>query len=73
MLNEKEKSERAAVRESGSLRDDMRHLAENRHNPFLKEGTVDVDMYIEFMNTYNEFINHMPKPFKPMNDRIMKL
>jgi hypothetical protein len=37
MLSEKEKLEPAAVRGSGSLSDDMRHLAENRHNPFLMD------------------------------------
>jgi hypothetical protein len=73
MLGEKEKQEGAAIAESETLRDDMRHLAENRHNPFLKNGRVDVDRYIEFLNGYNEFINHAVRPFKPMTDRIMKL
>jgi len=73
MLSEKERQECSAVAGSGSLRDDMRHMAENRHNPFLKDGKVDVDRYIDFLNAYNEFINHMPKPFKPIIDRIMRL
>lgn len=73
MPSEAEKQRSDVVNEPGSLIDDMKHLAENRHNPFLKDGNVDIDMYIEFLNTYNEFINHMPKPFKPMNERIMKL
>jgi hypothetical protein len=55
------------------LREDMRYLAEHRHNPFLKDGHVDIDNYIEFLNTFNEFINHNPKPFKPMIDKVMKL
>ena len=73
MLSEKEKQEFAAIAESGSLRGDMRYLTENRHNPFLKDGKVDIDRYIDFLNAYNEFINHMPKPFKPMIGRMMKL
>ena len=73
MLSEKEKQEFTAIAESRSLRDDMRYLAENRHNPFLKDGKVDIDSYIDFLNAYNEFISHTPKPFKPMIDRIMKL
>jgi len=73
MTNEKENLECTVLRESGSLRDDMRHLAENRHNPFLKDGKVDIDRYVDFLNAYNEFINHMPKPFKPMKEKIMKL
>jgi len=27
----------------------------------------------EFVTQYNEFINHEPKPFKPMIDKVMKL
>ena len=73
MLSEQEKQEWTAMVESQSLRDDMRHLTENRHNPFLKEGEVDIDKYIDFLNVYNEFINHMPKPFKLIIDRIMRL
>jgi len=73
MLSEKEKQEWTVLAESTSLRDDMRRLSESRHNPFLKDGIVDIDKYIEFLNEYNEFINHTPKPFKPMIDRIMKL
>ncbi len=73
MLSKKEKQEWTVLSESMSLRDDMRHLSESRHNPFLKDGRVDIDKYIDFLNEYNEFINHTPKPFKPMIDRIMKL
>ena len=73
MLSEKEKQELTGIAESGSLRDDMRYLAEKKYNPFLKDGKVDIDRYIDFLNAYNEFINHTPKPFKPMIDRIMKL
>jgi hypothetical protein len=73
MLSEKEKQEWTVLAESTSLRDDMRRLSESRHNPFLKDGRVDIDKYIDFLNEYNEFINHTPKPFKPMIDRIMKL
>jgi len=73
MLSEKEKQEWTVLAESTSFRDDMRRLSESRHNPFLKDGRVDIDKYIDFLNEYNEFINHTPKPFKPMIDRIMKL
>jgi hypothetical protein len=73
MLSEKEKQEFTAIAEPRSLKDDMRYLTENRHNPFLKDGKVDIDRYIDFLNAYNEFISHKPKPFKPMIDKIMKL
>ncbi len=73
VISEDEKREFLRLAKSSSLRRDMRHLSSNRHNPFIKDGKVDVDAYIEFVTQYNEFINHEPKPFKPMVDKIMKL
>lgn len=58
---------------SEALRRDMVTIASRRHNPFIKDGEVDVDAYIEFVTQFNEFINHEPKPFKPMIVREMKL
>jgi len=60
-------------KESDSLKKDMEFVASNRHNPFLRNGTVDVDAYVEFVTEYNEFINHRPKPFVPMAGLVMKL
>jgi hypothetical protein len=73
MIREDEKKELLRLSRSKSLREDMRYLLNNRHNPFIKDGRVDVDAYIEFVTQFNEFINHEPKPFKPMVDRDMKL
>ncbi len=72
-LSEKEKDELRILAKSASLRDDMRHVALNRHNPIVVNGEVDMDLLIEFLDQYNAFINHEPKPFKPMIDKIMKL
>ena len=58
---------------SDALRKDMETIALKRHNPFVKEGKVDVDAYIEFVTQYNEFINHTPKPFSRIIDKDMKL
>jgi len=58
---------------SDSLREDMEIVSSKRHNPFMRDGTVNADAYIEFVTEYNEFINHRPKPFVPMADRVMKL
>lgn len=58
---------------SDSLREDMEIVSSKRHNPFMRDGTVNADAYIEFVTGYNEFINHRPKPFVPMADRVMKL
>ncbi|GMT48437.1 MAG: hypothetical protein IEMM0007_2003 [bacterium] len=73
VISENEKRELLRLAESSSLRKDMRHLSSNRHNPFIRDGKVDVDAYIEFVTQYNEFINHEPKAFKPMVDKVMKL
>ena len=73
MMREREKQEWLTLATSESLRDDMRRLAGSRHNPFLKDGSVDLDRYMEFLNVYNEFVNHAKKPFKPIKGCNMKL
>ncbi|RJR16167.1 MAG: hypothetical protein C4581_10535 [Nitrospiraceae bacterium] len=52
---------------------DMDLIKKRWHCPFLRNGEVDIDAYIEFIQQFNEFINHEPKPFKPMIDRDMRL
>jgi hypothetical protein len=73
MLSEKAKKELRELAESDAFRKDMEFIRSHRHNPFVKDGKVDVDAYLEFVEQYNEFINHEPKPFKPMVDKDMKL
>ncbi|MBI4687432.1 MAG: hypothetical protein HY756_06595 [Nitrospirae bacterium] len=73
MLNADEKEELLRLAASSSLKEDMRYLSAHRHNPFIKDGQVDMDAYIEFVQQFNEFINHEPKPFKPMIDKDMRL
>lgn len=73
MLSEKEKKELLETIGLQSLRNDMRNLSATRQNTLLNNGKVDLDGFIEFLNGYNEFINHRPRPFKPMIDRVMKL
>ncbi len=41
--------------------------------PSERDGKVDADAHIEFLNQFNEFINHEPKPFRKIIDRVMKL
>jgi hypothetical protein len=59
--------------ESNAFRKDMETIRANKHNPFVKDGKVDVDAYLEFVEQYNEFINHEPKPFRRMIDKDMRL
>jgi len=72
-IGEAEKKALSESAKSASLREDMRRLVEHRHNPVLVDGVVDIDRLIDFLNGYNEFINHEPKPFEPMSGGAMKL
>jgi hypothetical protein len=58
---------------STGFKGDMAVIARRRHNPFIKDGKVDVDAYVAFVCQFNEFINHQPKPFKQMMDKDMRL
>lgn len=62
-----------AVAGSAEMRKDMDILTRRNASPFIKDGEVDADAYIEFVTQFNEFINHKPKPFRPMDDKNMKL
>ena len=73
MPNEEETSEMLEAAKSKSLKEDMRRLKAASQNVFIRNGKPDIDAYIEFLNGFNEFINHRSKPFKPMIDNIMKL
>ena len=74
-MNVSDKSQEELLKHSQAVafKNDMKIIAEQRHNPFIKNGNVDVDAYIEFVTQYNEFINHQPKPFRRMIDNDMKL
>ncbi len=58
---------------SDSFKEEMASLGARWRKPFIKNGEVDADAYIEFVTEFNEFINHEPKPFKPMIDEDMRL
>ncbi|MDQ7778974.1 MAG: hypothetical protein RDV41_04610 [Planctomycetota bacterium] len=58
---------------STQLRDDMRRVREQRHDPFTVDGEVDLDRVVEFLNEFNAFISHEPRPFRRIVDRDMRL
>jgi len=72
-ISKQEKEEMLRLAASSSLREDMAYLAAHRHNPVIIGGKIDLDRLIEFLSQFNEFINHEPKPFKPMIDKDMRL
>jgi len=72
-VSDKSQEELLKYSQSVAFKKDMNTVAGCKHNPFIKNGRVDVDAYIEFVTQYNEFINHQPKPFRRMIDNDMKL
>ncbi len=56
-----------------SLKKDLRYLAANRHNPLMVNGRVEMDRLIQFLQEFNEFLNHKPKEFRPIPDHKMRL
>jgi len=72
-LSERAEKELIELGKSEELKKDMEMLSSQWQSPFVKDGSVDIDAYIEFVQQFNEFINHEPKPFKLMLDKKMKL
>jgi len=74
-MNITREAEKELVRlgRSEELRDDMDRLKSTWQSPFIRNGRIDVDLYIEFVGQFNEFINHQPKPFRPMIEKDMRL
>ncbi|MEW6087105.1 MAG: hypothetical protein AB1498_02225 [bacterium] len=72
-LSEKAAKELIKFAKSGELRKDMEMLKASWQSPFIKEGEVNADAYIDFVQQYNEFINHAPRPFRKIIDKDIKL
>ncbi len=73
MFDLQEREEMLRLAGSSTLKEDMRFLSAHRYNPLIVEGKVSMDRLLDFLNGFNEFINHAPKPFKKMLDKNMKL
>jgi len=73
MLSDQDKKELLEMAHSKRIREDFRMMAKNRHNPFLVNGVVDLNKFIDFLNDYNESINHARRPFRKMIDKKMLL
>ncbi|RJQ22833.1 MAG: hypothetical protein C4560_01970 [Nitrospiraceae bacterium] len=72
-LSENAEKELIELGKSEELRKDMEMLRSHWQTPFIKDGIVDIDAYIEFVQQFNEFINHEPRPFVPILDKDMRL
>lgn len=73
VITDDEKLELLRLAASLSMKEDMRLVACQRHNPVVVDGKVNMDHALEFLTQFNEFINHQPKPFKPIIDKDMRL
>lgn len=72
-LSEKDKKELLEMAASQPLRDDFRIIARNRFNPFVVQGSVDLEKYISFLNDYSEFLHHRGRPFQRITTRDMRM
>jgi len=52
---------------------DEGHQSLFRHFHLFQERMQDLDVYIEFVTIFNEFINHSMRPFRRIIDRDMRL
>lgn len=73
MFSEEEKAELLMAAQSETLRRDMRIIAQNRHNPFMLNGKIDLDRVVTFLTEFNDFLGHPIKPFRKIIDKKMLL
>lgn len=73
MLSDKEKEELKYFSKSIDLRNDFRKIAENRINPLLINGKINLDNLISFLNGFNEFVSHKGRPFHKIKTTLNKM
>ncbi|GLI36970.1 hypothetical protein KI811_15135 [Geobacter hydrogenophilus] len=62
MLSPKAREELKKAAASTELRDDMAAAAALRQPPWMRDGIVDADRWLDYLTEYNKFINHRRKP-----------
>lgn len=73
MLSREDKRELLEMAHSAQIREDCRKIEQHRHNPFLVNGAVDIDRFIDFLNEYNDFFGHKKRQFSKIIDKDMRL
>lgn len=66
-------SEISELDQSESLRKDMNLIKSHKNNLYHEDEQKSIELFLEFVTQYNEFINHEPKPFKRIIDKDMIL
>jgi hypothetical protein len=72
-LSKKAEIELIRLARSKDLKKDMAILDRRYTSPFIKNGKVDVNSYVEFIMQFNAFINHARRPFTRIIDKDMRL
>lgn len=73
MLSPKVREELKKAAASSSLRDDMAAVTALRQPPWLRDGVVDADRWLDYLTEYNELINHRRKTKTPFIETKMLL
>jgi len=73
MLSDKEKKELKDLANSPNLKEDLRKISKNRHNPFVINGEISLDRLLIFLTEYNYFINHATRQVNRIKDKLNKL
>lgn len=71
MFDKKQYAEFKSLSKSSAFKDDMDIVSKNRCNPFMVEGKIDLDKFLEFLTEFNYFINHARRPFNKIKDSNM--
>jgi hypothetical protein len=68
-----EKKELLKAAHSKELREEFRHIASNRADLAGRDGGLDLDSIIKFVQSCNVLANHAPKPFKKITGNNFKM
>ena len=72
-ISKKAEEELIRLARSVNFKKDMEILNRRHTSPFMKDTTVDVDAFVEFLMQFSAFINHEQKPFRRIIDKDMRL
>lgn len=73
MLSSEQKEELLVTARSSKLKKDLEQVSKKRYNPFVINGQIDIDRYLTFLNEYNLFVDHRPRPFRKIIAKDIRL
>lgn len=72
-FTDSEKDELRKAASSGKLREQFRHIAQNRYEFRTDNGSIDIDRVVKFTADVNALVNHTPKPFRKITGVNFKI